>query len=335
MNTNSPLRREKYKQHSGLVRLGQIEHLKERHYVVLPVTPDGDAPKQYIQAYFYYKDCPRKSNPKTWDGYYAKFGSKSYPHESVIEYTINKIGEALGLIMNETRLVIANGQIRFLSKDFIKKGKRLIHGTEILAEYFEDRQFIDEINENKRERRELLTFSVVEEAIKYVHHDDAAEIINSLIQLIAFDAIVGNNDRHFYNWGVIGSIRKEDEGPVRFSPIYDSARGLLWNLDEKAVMKLYERSSSDSSAIEAYCNRSKPRFSFDENSDANHFELLKYLTGLSPNYRNIIVALVTTEKEQLSLQKLNETVSTLISSERLTMMERILSVRFKKIREIL
>ena len=178
------LRKEVYKQYSGRVALGKIAHLRESDYIVLPVTPDGDAPKQYIRAYFYYKNCPRRTSPGTWDGYYAKFGLKSYPHESIVEFAINQIGEALGLVMNETRLVIANRQVRFLSKDFITKGKRLIHGTEILAEYFEDRQFIDEINQNRKERRELLTFDVVADAIAHVYKEHAPQLLLHLVQLI-------------------------------------------------------------------------------------------------------------------------------------------------------
>jgi hypothetical protein len=109
------LRKEAYKQFSGAVQLGKIPYLKKSHYRVLDVTPDGDAPKQYIKAYFYFKNCPKRSNPKNWDGYYAKFGSKSYPHESIIEYLINQLGDALGLKMNFTRseLLAENSEILY------------------------------------------------------------------------------------------------------------------------------------------------------------------------------------------------------------------------------
>lgn len=328
------LRKEAYKQHSGQAQLGKIPYLKKSHYRVLDVTPDGDAPKQYIKAYFYFKNCPKKSNPKNWDGYYAKFGSKSYPHESIIEYLINQLGDALGLKMNETKLVIANGQIRFLSKDFIRKGQRLIHGTEILAEYFEDRQFIDEINQDKKERRKLLTFDVVFEAIAYVYEEYADDIMAGLISLITFDAIIGNNDRHFYNWGVIGDTTKEENNPVVFAPIYDSARGLLWNTDEQNVLLMYDRAMSDSLVIDRYCQKSLPRFSFDDNFKANHFELIGHLAKID-KYRNIISSLVTIEKEQLTLLKLYDTASSFLSKERTELMHKILVNRFSKIREII
>lgn len=327
------LRKEKYKQFSGSVNLGKIEPLKEGNYYAIDVTLDGDAPKQYIKAYFYYKNCPRKSKPKLWNGYYAKFGSKSYPHESIVEYVINQIGEAIGIKMNETKLVQANGQIRFLSKDFIKGGKRLIHGTEILAEYFEDRQFVEEVNQDRKERRKFFTFEVVEEAIRHVYDDYADSILSRLVELITFDAIIGNNDRHYYNWGVIGDTTKEKNNPVEFAPIYDSARGLLWNLNEAFIRKMHRESKTNKVVIEAYCNRSNPRFSFDDNYEPNHFEMVNFLISRSEEYKYLIGQLVSYEKEELSLQKLNSVVSTLFSVERKELMERILSYRFNKIRE--
>jgi len=328
------LRKESYKQYSGKINEGKIQVLKNENYRVLNVTLDGDAPKQYIKSYFYSFNCPRKSNPKSWKGYYAKFGSKSYPHESVIEYVINKIGESLGLKMNETKLVIINGQIRFLSKDFINKGKRLIHGTEILAEYFEDKDFIEEINKDRKKRRELLTFDEVVKALNYVYKDEASKLIKSLIQLITFDAIVGNNDRHFYNWGVIGDITRDEKNPVEFAPIYDSARGLLWNESEEEVIRIHNQSLTDISIIDGYCNRSKPRFSFIDNPKGNHFELISYLLE-NDSYRKLVVELTSEEMEELALQKLTDTVSSLFSHEREQLMLKVLSRRFEKIRDLI
>lgn len=57
----SKLRKEDFIQYSGLINIQSIPHLKNRSYYVIDVPLDGDAPKQYIKAYFYYPDCPWKS----------------------------------------------------------------------------------------------------------------------------------------------------------------------------------------------------------------------------------------------------------------------------------
>lgn len=328
------IRKELSVQRSGEIKVSRISLLKESEYYPVDVPLDGDAPKEYIKAYFYYKDCPRKVKPLTWNGFYAKFGGKSYPHESVVEYAINRVGEALGLDMNETKLVVANGQIRFLSKDFVIPGKtRLIHGTEILAEYFEDKDFVDEINKNRKERREYLTFDVIESALLHVYPRECENLLEGLVKLITFDAIVGNNDRHFYNWGVIGRVRKGGAKAVTLAPIYDSARGLFWNHTEQKVINFHESLQKGTKELEAYVNRSKPRFSYEGNPKANHFDLIEFLAK-DNNYRPIIVEMVGKDKESCVINALRETVLPLYSHERLEITEAAIGLRFKKLRAI-
>jgi hypothetical protein len=45
--------------------------------------------------------------------------------------------------------------------------------------------------------------------------------------MLLFDAYVGCTDRHLFNWGVIVNSRRPEQRP-RFSPLFDSARGLYW-----------------------------------------------------------------------------------------------------------
>jgi len=326
------LRIESSAQVSGSINLNRISHLKESNYYIIDVPLDGDAPKQYIKAYFYYKNCPRISRPDNWNGYYAKTGGKSYPHESIIEFTINKIGDALGLNMNKTELVVINKQVRFLSQDFLDSGKRLIHGTEILAEYFEDKDWIEEVNRNRNTRREILTFDVIEEAMIHMYPNQCHELLAGIVQMITYDALVGNNDRHFYNWGVIGDTLRSSTDSVTFAPIYDTARGLLWNIKEEKLLQMYERYKTDQSGILNYINRSKPRFSFEENPKANHFELIEYLVSYKSEYAAVVKALSSIEHQQSAVLSLKETIERLFSVERTELMVEVLNLRFEKIR---
>jgi hypothetical protein len=332
---NSKLRKECSVQHSGHIDLHLIPHLKNQNYYIVDIPLDGDAPKQYIKAYFYYSNCAWKSKPGRWSGYYAKFGGKSYPHESVVEYGINQIGDSLGLKMNETKLVVVNGQIRFLSKDFIERGKtKLIHGVEILHEYFEDKDFVDKINEDRKQRRELLTFDEVESAFRHVHPNQSKELLIELVKLITFDAIVGNNDRHFYNWGVIGYVESKHLKKVEFAPIYDTARGLFWNDVEPKISEMYNRYVQGSKdQINAFLHRSKPRFSFAGNATSDHFELIEFLAKSNNDYRKAISTLVTKEAENQAIEKLKSSIFRYVSTKRLFLMTEILKLRFTTLRD--
>ncbi|MDP3928855.1 MAG: hypothetical protein Q8R57_07515 [Bacteroidota bacterium] len=111
---NNKLRVEKSLKYSGSIRnFNKIELLKEGDYIIKNYDLDGDAPKQFIKAYFFEENSTvRKEFSSTWRPFIAKTAEKWYPHESIIEYLINRIGEELGLKMNKIRLVRANGQIR-------------------------------------------------------------------------------------------------------------------------------------------------------------------------------------------------------------------------------
>jgi hypothetical protein len=54
--------------------------LKEKDYIVKDYRLDGDAPKQFIKAYFYVEDSTiRKSSSNSWPPYIAKTAEKWYP----------------------------------------------------------------------------------------------------------------------------------------------------------------------------------------------------------------------------------------------------------------
>src|SRR5690554_6907622 len=94
--------------------------------------------------------------------------------------------------------------------------------------------------------------------------------------MIIFDALVGNNDRHFYNWGIITTLRKSS-GKARLSPIYDSARGLSWNFNELTINKYLEGRKSNGKQFDNYIYKACPRISIEGNSEINHFDLVRYL----------------------------------------------------------
>jgi len=67
---------------------------------------------------------------------------------------------------------------------------------------------------------------------------DKGSIINFFWDMFVIDALIGNSDRHFGNWGVL-----EKDGDVRLAPVYDcgSSLGALIDDDE---MEVYMRTDS-------------------------------------------------------------------------------------------
>ena len=326
------------KQFSGK-RNVRLKRVSNCNFYIKDIVLPGDQPKEYIHVHFYSKKCStRKGKPSLWPGYYAKFGYKSYPTESITEFLINKIGEGIGFNMNETELALINGQVRFLSRDFLnhRNQEKLIHGIEVIAEYLEDRELVDEINANRLERRQLLTYELVSTAISEVYHRYSDELLLGFNKMILFDAIVGNNDRHYENWGVIGNAQKANNSVV-FSPLYDQARGLLWNLKDSAVKnKFYNISVLKDSAIEAYCQRPTPRLGIEGigvDQSYNHFVLIRHLIQNGYLDREMVLSHVNDS----ALEKAIDIVGSFqnIDYYKSNVIKAILNYRFNKINELL
>lgn len=312
----------------------KIEILKNKHYYIKDIPLDGDAPKQFIFAYEYSKNSfVRKNKTSTWIPYIAKTAEKWYPHESIIEFAINRIGDVLGLKMNEVRLVVANNQIRFLSKFFLIYGEEvLIHGADICGEYIGNLDEARSIANDRKMARELFTFEFVKDAIRNVFPSEFEYIMEEFIKMLTFDAIVGNNDRHFYNWGIIRSVTNL-ENSITFAPIYDSARGLLWNFDEENIDKLLSNYSTNGKAtINRYLNKSCPRISIEDDKTINHFELIKFLWCYNDEYKKIINDLINDESEKKIITLLVEEIFIYFSESRKKVIQIIINERFQQLK---
>lgn len=337
MDLITKLRVEVSKNCSGnIIGCNKIQFLKKENYYVIPQTLDGDAPKEFIGAYFYYKsNGVYKKNRKSWYKYIAKTAEKWYPIESITEYLINDLGKTLGLNMNETELVYCNGQIRFLSKYFLKKNEILLHGAEICGDYLNDRVFAKEIAVDKITAREFFTFEFICQALDKIFKSHSFKLKVEFVRMLVFDCLIGNNDRHFYNWGIIANTHRKVKMPI-FAPLYDSARGLFWNQSDENIKHFYSLlNQPNNKKIEKYSKASKPRVSFGNNKNANHFELIEYIIKADNRYKEIVIELSSESNEKKVLDRFRNDYSHFMISERQELIEKLLKLRFKTTRELI
>jgi hypothetical protein len=247
---------------------------KHQYFVITDIAITGDAPKDFIRYYQY--GVGRKSSPASWPLYLAKHGHKHYPMEAITEYLLNRIGEEYGFNMAESTLGWFGGQIRFLSKYFLSKPMEQVldHGADLYAGYLNDRFFVEEV-ENKKLSPEFFTVQFTQSTLKHFFPDQSESLMLEFIKLLIFDALIGNNDRHFYNWGIIRHIEGKKQ-PV-FSPIYDTARGLFWNDHEDKVKRISSNKSHLHSFIRRYADNSKPKTGWEGEKKLTHFDLVKKL----------------------------------------------------------
>ena len=238
----------------------------------------GAAPKNYL-AY------GNPLSPET-PGYIAKKGRlKADARECVTEEIISKIGSMLPLEIASSKLVrVSKHDVRFLSRNFIVPGQHtLVHGIELMARYFQTNSAEVESAFELRDREQEHNFYTVNNILTVLmslYPEEKGPLREGFFRMLAFDAFIGAPDRHGMNWGVIEPL--VNSRSIRFSPIYDTARGLFreysdTDLIEKAQQRGRER------FLEDYANRSKPIFSTGRGKTDNHFSLMKWISEQYPH----------------------------------------------------
>jgi HipA-like C-terminal domain len=287
----------------------------------------GDAPKDFVWIYECRPGGCRPADWHKWPAYIAKVGHQFYPAESITEQLITRIGQECGLKIADSRLMICAGQIRFLSRYFLQPGEILNHGAEILVGYLADKGFVEGVTSEKAEK-DLFTFQVFCTAMKVrfpAHHE---QLTKDFVRLIGFDALVGNQDRHFYNWGVITNAT----GPLtpRFAPIYDTARGLFWNTIESGLVKFDQLQ-----ALEAYVRRSRPQIGWDgwdeSRGELGHFDLIGSIGAHDVRYWKWLEQLGKTALATLGSIEgmIDAEFGNLLSVHRRELIKRCLRLRFE------
>jgi len=171
----------------------------------------------------------------------------------------------------------------------------------MFAGYLADKEFVDQVAQMNLDR-ELFTFQVVTAAMKNQFPDQADLIMHDFVRLLGFDAVVGNNDRHFFNWGVITQI--SGDRPPRFSPIFDTARALCWNIDEAGLEKA-ERNFE--TFLRKYAEGCYPKTGWDGLKSPNHFEIMRKIVSEHIEYWDTL--------GKLAIEKLPELVQELLDNE--------------------
>jgi hypothetical protein len=215
------------------------------------------------------------SDPEFMVKYPQKFGAQ----ETFTELFINQFGKFIGFDMAESGLIRLDGHLAFLTRIFTSPEENLRHGSLIIEDCFKDEKALERVR--RKEEQAFYSIDFVVGVVKlFVGAQDFDAILPKFIEMLIFDALIGSMDRHVQNWGVLERVTKPAR--YRFAPIFDSARALLWSMDETGIAKL----SDNDHAFEAHLHRARPclgpkRHDLTHNS-CNHFSFVANLLELYP-----------------------------------------------------
>ncbi len=290
----------------------------------------GTVPKNYLA----YGD---PLSPTT-TGFIAKKGRlKADARECVTEEIISKIGAMLPLKMASSKLVrISKQDVRFLSQNFVVRHKfELLHGIELAARYFQSNpsevESAFELSDPDREH-DFYTVPNILEILATLYPEDHPKLEDGFFKMLAFDAFVGAPDRHGMNWGVLSPIN-EKAGSVRFSPIFDTARGLFRECSDEDLIKHAQRSGRIG-YLEKYADRSRPIFSSGREQKDNHFSLVKWISDELPDqHRKSICRVFNAVCIQKIERMLQRQFRRIITQDRIGFVMDLLALRIDRLRQ--
>ena len=206
------------------------------------------------------------------EAYIAKFGHKNGEIETYTELFNNQFGKALGFDMAHSGVARLDGVLHFLSRSFRDEGETLVHGSLMVEQLGlakeEEMMHLKTIHQQQG----IYDIDFVEDVIRAFCGDDCESVFQKFATMLIFDALIGSMDRHPRNWGVIRFSKEPAQ--FRFSPIYDSARALLWDFPDSKIGGILNNEAE----LRRYVNKSSPRIGLPGSKHrCNHFELISHV----------------------------------------------------------
>lgn len=187
-------------------------------------------------------------HPENFEMYYFKEPKTKYPWEFWTEVVASVIGEELGFKTLSYKPAILDGIAGCLSKSMTQSDNaELIHGQQYLIRIFPEFELKKGTDH---------TFELIE---KFFNSDPRViPLMDEFIEMLVFDAIIGNRDRHQQNWAIIREIKvlkskkklaiffeRKNKLPefkleIKFSPLFDNGNCLAYNIIEEDIEEYLE-----------------------------------------------------------------------------------------------
>lgn len=240
------------------------------------------------------------SHPESDDEYFFKQSTIKYPAEFWSEVIASEIGRAAGIDVLPYDIASYNGVLGCLSKSMTPNPlSQLYHGVDVLRDYISDFEITAK---PVHSFQQLMTLCE--------NNPEFTLFKRNFIDMIIFDALIGNTDRHTENWAFLQRLTVEPEEAIQnlviepvkkdlhyyfsrlinrplnhrlkgdinlhikkdiiFSPIYDSGSCLGRELTEEKMKQL----AVDEKMVASYLNKSNQEIRWN-GQKMNCFDIIR------------------------------------------------------------
>ncbi|MFD1362313.1 HipA domain-containing protein [Lentibacillus salinarum] len=170
--------------------------------------------------------------------------------EAWAEKVSSEIGNLLELNMMDVHLAVRQNTHGIIARKFTSGTEEFYEGGDLFPAIVEDFD---------RYKLDNYTFHHIAMALSDF------ELDKDFIVIPVFDALIGNQDRHCDNWGVIAT-----RSGYRLAPIYDNGASLGFQLKEERIKLMFK----DFNMFKAFSNRSYSLIGIDGKKKPKYLELL-------------------------------------------------------------
>lgn len=181
-------------------------------------------------------------NPKDGELYYFKKsfkkGKRDYKYEFWSEIIAYEIGKHLKFNTLPYHIALRGNDVGCISKSMIKHdAEELNEGGKFLQAY--DKTF----NPDNIKERNKYTFQLIEDALTSLNKKSH---LTNLVEVIVFDSLIGNSDRHQENWAI---INKHNLVTKKLNQIDESKNSGVYDKYPKWLKKLIQFISDEKGRI--------------------------------------------------------------------------------------
>lgn len=253
-----------------------------KHFTVDTIDHARYKPQIHIQVSGGSRPRITLVHQKTGQKYFFKTYSHN-PREVWAECLASHLGQVLGVPMQQLVIKRASSQmVKILKTNFPDNlpKKWIPIGTLARNIFLHDEEIIygEKIVGTKSDALELSSISKAISNQYYAPED----LLQSFAEMIIFDALIGNMDRHHENWGIVETLRYKQQllfgkkqlvDERHFVPLYDHGSSLLFELDDDLVDRFL---ADETLFCTKYVFGSKYSFVKDAmGKESNVFEVIK------------------------------------------------------------